>query len=450
MEFNAENERGYPRRVKGITTSGKGKIVVNGVEVDAEGPDIGDLARVTAGAANLKRRGGAFGLNDKTGNVTLGGIDTGVSAADYADGVTAGGLEAISDGYTKNGGRIVRGRQAAETGGFGNLVRWDDAAKRMSVAGVNVPYLYVTDDGNAMVSEDVMNSVLADVKNRLGVSAARDIVNEVRDRHKSGVDRALKKVVDRERWSYDSARDPAYEAYARMFGENAEKAYNRAMGSGGLYSSPNSYQMYQALAAYGDNMQRLSDQIPSLAQQDYSRYSDEQTRNLAALNALTSEREKELAARTAANENQLSRLRGDDRENYSRAADALLNYPLKEEQLSQAANRTRISANEVVQSDIDTDMHGKFTDLDYRIKTAQLNSQQVKNIIEQVKAAQQRAALYNGGQFMKADMDALGIAQDMERYPNSGGYPNPWDHEINEKLAQWYEYTLPTQYGVYW
>ena len=50
---------------------------------------------------------------------------------------------------------------------------------------------------------------------------------------------------------------------------------------------------------------------------------------------------------------------------------------------------------------------------------------------------------------MKEDMDALGIPQDMQRYPDSGGYPNPWDAGINAKLAEWYSYTMPTQYAVF-
>ena len=452
MQYKAEDEKGYSRKFGNTITSGTGDIVINGQTVKASGNDIGDMAEATAGIYNLRQRNSDAALNEYNGNVMLGGNDTGVRARDFAGGVTNENMEALRAGYTKSSGdNIVRGRQSAESKGLGNLVRWDSSSKRMTIAGIDVPYLYITDAGNAMVSEKVLNEVMDRVEKSAGVQTATGLADMIYKRHSSAIDNALDKVTDREMWSYDPESDPAYAAYAKMYFRNAEQAYNRAMGSGGLYGSPDSYQMYQALAAYADNMQRMSDAIPQLAQQSYARYGDEQQRNLAALQALQGERSAQYNMLSDANERQINRIREDDIENYDRYEDLIYNYPLESERLMQEKEhleqekaKSHIAGNESIQSDLDTGMYMPMLDIDYKIKNAQLDSTQVKTLISRIQAAQQRAQLYNGGMFLKEDMDALGIPQNFARYPNTGGYPSPWDAEINAKLAEWNRYTLPT------
>ncbi|MDO5398132.1 MAG: hypothetical protein Q4G33_09380 [bacterium] len=445
MKYKTEDEKGYSRRFGKTVTSGNGDIVLNGQTVKASGNDLGNMAEVTAGIHNLKKRNSDAALNEKNGNVMLGGRDTGVRARNFANGANDENMELLRKGYTSNSGdSVVRGRQSAESRGLGNLVRWDASSKRMTIAGIDVPYLYITDDGNAMVSERVLNEVMDEAEKNSGVQNSAALADNIYSKHSRAVNSALDKAVNRKEWSYDPTKDPAYEAYAKMYARSAEQAYNRAMGSGGLYGAPDSYQMYQALAAYADNMQRLSDTVPQLAQQDYTRYSDEQQRNLAALEALQNERAAHYNMFSEANENQLARIREDDRENYDRYEDSVYNYPEAEERLIQERAKSHIAGNESVQSDFDTAMYAPMLELDYKIKSAQLDSTEVKTLILRIQAAQQRAELYNGGMFMKQDMDALGIPQDMERYPDTGGYPAPWDAEINAKLAEWYRYTLQT------
>lgn len=445
MQYKAEDEKGYSRRFGKTITSGTGDIVINGQTVKASGNDIGDMAEATAGIYNLKQRHSDAALNENNGNVMLGGSDTGVRARDFANGVTDENMDALRNGYTKSAGdNVVRGRQSAESRGLGNLVRWDPSSNRMTIAGIDVPYLYITGDGNAMVSEKVLNDIMDRVEKSAGVRTATKLADMIYKRHDPAIDSALEKITDREKWSYDPTADPAYEAYAKMYSRNAEQAYNRAMGSGGLYGAPDSYQMYQALAAYADNMQRMSDAVPELAAKDYARYSDEQQRNILALQALQGERSAQYNMLSDANERQIKRIREDDNENYDRHEDAVYNYPRESERLIQERAKSYISENEKAQSDIDTVMYGPMLEIDYKIKKAQLNSTEVKTLISRIQAAQERALIYNGGMFMKEDMDALGIKQNMARYPDTGGYPAPWDAEINAKLAEWYRYTLVT------
>lgn len=428
----------YARRFGNVTASGDMDVTVNGQTVRASGNDIGNMAAVTAGLSNLRRKRGDVSLNENNGNVVLGGKDTGVKAEDFAAGADDEGFERLRKGYTKNSGdEIVRGRQAAESSGLGNLVRWDKSSNRMTIAGVDVPYLYITNDGNAMVSEKTLNSVLEKVKENLGVKTAAEIADEIYSRNGRNINKALDSIINRKEWEYNPETDPAYLAYQKQYTRNAEQAYNRAMGTGGLYGSPSSYQMYQALAGYADNMQKMSDAIPEFQNVSYERYSDEQERNLKALEALQKERAEEYDMYNSANESLLDRIKDSDAENYKRYGDSVYTYPLNKEQLRQARLKNELSENEKLRSDMDTDMYQAMLDVDYRIKNAQLSSVQVKTLISQIQAAQQRAMLYNGGMFMKADMDALGIPRNYSRYPDSGGYPSPWDYGINAKLAEW-------------
>lgn len=444
--MEGENKKRYARRFGDTVASGEMDVTVNGQTVKASGKDLGNMAAVTAGIANLRNRNTRAELNENNGNVMLGGTDTGVKASDFAGGADDKSLERLRTGYIQNSGDdILRARYAAESKGLGNLVRWDGSANKMTIAGIDVPYLYITDDGNAMVSKRTLDKVMEQVKNSAGVKTASELAQELYNKHSRGIDRALDKVTNRKEWSYNPESDPAYQAYAKEYLRNAEQMYNRAMGSGGLYGSPNSYQMYQALAGYGDNMQRMSDKIPQLQAAAYERYSDEQTRNLDALAALQSERSAEFNLKNTANESQLNRMGDNDEANYKRYEDSIYNYPLNDERLEQSRIESGIARNEKLQSDMDTDMHQALLDVDYKIRNAELDQIQVKTLLSNIQAAQERAMLYNGGMFMKQDMDALGIPRNMAKYPDTGGYPSPWDAEINAKIAEW---TSLYQYGI--
>lgn len=423
-----------PSRTAGGETviSGNPTIVLNGEEVKGTGADIGDLASVTSGLGKLREKynNGRFGkpevtLNEESGNVMLNGGDTGLKAKFYAGGADD---RTAAEGWARaTGNTLSQISTYAGLTDLGDIVKYND--DKITIGGIEVPYAYIDNNGRAYASKAAIDNAIAQVRRDTGIQNPVKLTADVMDRHKRAIKNAVNNVVNRRSWSYDADNDPAYEAYAKQYARNAEQMYNRAMGSGGLYGSPNSYQMYQALAAYGDNMQKLSDMVPQLAQQDYARYSDEQTRNRYALEALENERSADLSATVAANDNMYNRYRAADDLNYSRRRDALYNDPKQVQEL-------RIGDNSVTQSNEYTARYPSILDLQLALQNGELTATGIANVKAMMENAVYRANM-NGGVFSKQDMDALGIAQDLTKYPNSNGYPTVHAAEIQRLLDTW-------------
>lgn len=430
--------------------SGNPQIVMNGETVNGTGADIGDLASVTAGLSKLRQKYGtealgkrlgkpAVSLDETSGNVLLNGKDSGLRAADYAGG--ADDRTAAEGWANATGDSLPQVSTYAGLTDLGDIVKWSD--DKVTIGGIDVPYAYVDKDGRAYASKSAIDSAAAQVRADTGIQNPTKLTDNTMNRYSSSVNKALDKVVNRSTWTYNPEKDPAYQAYAKQYSRNAEQLYNRAMGAGGLYSSPNSYQMYQALAAYGDNMQQLSDAVPQLAQQDYARYSDEQTRNRAALEALQNERKLNLDAATAANDNMYNRYRAADELNYNRRQDARFgdkkqdNELIKQnKELTKLDQEIELGEDSVSQSKEYTSRYPTMLDLEVSLKRGELTASDLANTMSMINIAAQRAQLRNGI-FSKSDMDALGIEQDMSKYPNSNGYPTVYSAEVQRLLAIW-------------
>lgn len=425
------------RKFGDTVTSGEGHVSMNGQTVRASNPtggsDLGDMATVTQGMTNVQNamQSSAYGngkavLDESNGNVLYNGGDTGLKASDYANGIT--NKQNISDGYTNaTGDTAVRGRAYLDSKGYGQLVNWDDATKTMSVGGINVPYQYITDDGNAMVSQSVLDNVIARLGTNSNTQNGAALANSIYDKHEPTISSLMDKIINRDQWKYDPRKDPAYQAYAQMYQQNAEQAYNRAMGSGGLYGSPSSYQRYQALAGYGDNMQQLSQTIPTLAQQDYQRYSDEQNRNLQALQSLQQERAYEHNMLYNANEVQLDRMNADAQTNYSRRYNDMYAYPMADNELAMANDK-------VTQSGIDTMYYPTLKQYETDLAKGNVDSITQQNMAYYLNNIENTARLRSGE--LSADaVEFLGLD------PNTSHYL--WDYDVKALLGQYYNAQKP-------
>ena len=343
---------------------------------------------------------------------------------DYEAAAREAAMREPQTGKSNNGDNKVWVRDYANAQGLGNIVSWDAQKNTVTVGGTPIPYDHIS-DGKAYVDPAILDKAIRAYEKRTGTQSPTQLTDSILSDYTSGISRALNKVTNRDEWSYDAESDPAYAAYAREYARNAERAYNRAMGSGGLYSSPNSYDKYQALAGYGDNMQRLSDMIPELADSDYLRYSDEQARNLQALSALQGERANELNAKYAANAAQLALQQEANKTDYDRRMDQLYTYPML---VQQAALDAAKGANELRQSDLYTEQYPTILNNDIRAK-AFGNTESMHDIADAYAAKL--------GYYRKEDMDELGIAPDYARYPNSNGYPPPGSAEAQRLLRLW-------------
>lgn len=439
----ATNTRRNSARPVGSTwISGDIDVTANGENVKDAWIDNGSAEQNTAGLHNLKQLYSNPAYSnpkiqsidaDDSGKVTLNGKDSGMNAADYANGASRNRTTAEA-WQNATGEPLMQVSTYSGLADLGDIVKYND--DKVTIGGIEVPYAYIDSNGRAYASKSIVDAAIAQVRKNTGIQNPTALTADTMQKYQNRIDSATDKVVNRKAWNYNPESDPAYQAYAKQYARNAEQAYNRAMGSGGLYGSgATSFQNYQALAGYGDQMQRLTDVIPTLQSQDYQRYSDEQQRNLQALEALQSERQQQLSALTSANDNAYNRYNKQDELNYSRRQDALYNDPAKQQSLA-------LGSDQLKQSGITTDMFQANADQDFKNKVYTNDAAQETIIKQQLENAYTRALQF-GGVYQKSDMDKLGIKQDLTKYPLTNGYPNPYDGQIALEKAMWEQVDKP-------
>ena len=110
-------------------------------------------------------------------------------------------------------------------------------------------------------------------------------------RYQNQIDDLTRQILNREAFSYDPEKDPAYQQYKESYTRSGERAMQDTLGqvsarTGGLASS---YAGSAAQQTYDNYMGALADKIPELKQLAYSMYQDEgntQRANLEMLVAL--------------------------------------------------------------------------------------------------------------------------------------------------------------------
>lgn len=110
-------------------------------------------------------------------------------------------------------------------------------------------------------------------------------------KYQSQIDELASQIMDREKFSYDPAKDPLYQQYADSYTRNGQRAMQDTLGqlsarTGGLASS---YAGTASQQTYDNYMAALADKVPELYQLAYSMYRDEgsdQRANLEMLMAL--------------------------------------------------------------------------------------------------------------------------------------------------------------------
>lgn len=421
---------------KNQTVKKRGTLLTpNGVSVVEWNKNAKDVSK---GTRNLKSilAGDAYEVNPEkvsynnaNGNLAINGNDTGISAADFADGVNSSNSRALSNAYTKGTGEEVDwARGYADTLGIGNAITWSDG--KVMLGGKEIPYQYIDDSGHAYVKKSVLDKAAADYKAQRGIRTETEAAANILKKHSSAVSDALDRVVNRDKWSYSPEDDPAYQAYAKMYARNAEQAYNRAMGSGGLYGRPTSYQQYQAIAGYADNMQQLTDKIPELAQADYSRYSDEQQRRLAAYNALAAERQSEYNMIYNANRDTLNRIGDSEKQLYDRDRAAQFENPVLTDNIDQSHIKTALNTNELKQSNEYTEAYPDILNTEMNIALADLTGKQLSNMTSAINNALSVAKAR--GYFTSEDAEIIGLSKN-----SNGEYPSPYSAEANAAIYLW-------------
>lgn len=193
---------------------------------------------------------------------------------------------AVNQYYRDNGNPLVGTRNYVDSQGLSNAATWSDG--QLMIGGQQVPVAYVDDNGTAYAKQTDVDKAIAQYKQRSGITGNQAVYDNWDSKYGGRINDALSAILNREKWSYDTESDPAYQAYKDAYTREGNRAYQNAYAqmaanTGGYGSSAGMTAAGQQMNYY---MQQLNDRVPELMQNSYNRYLGEQELNRAALNSL--------------------------------------------------------------------------------------------------------------------------------------------------------------------
>lgn len=156
--------------------------------------------------------------------------------------------------------------------GYSGAVDWD--GKNPTVGGVTITPQYI-ENGTAYVKREDADNAIADMEKRAGIIGMDGAEKARNEKYGEAEDKALKKVTDREEFSYDTENDPAYQAYRDTFEREAEKAYRRVLNDNNTsVTGASNVVLSEAMAAQYDELRKIAEMVPELYENAYDRYQD--------------------------------------------------------------------------------------------------------------------------------------------------------------------------------
>ncbi len=230
------------------------------------------------------------GWNDSTKSVTINGKDYLKPSKISDDGTAYSDKQSIygtiNNYYRDSGNPLVGARSYVDSMGLSNAATWSDG--QLMIGGQQVPVAYVDDNGTAWAKQADVDSAVAKYKQNSGITGNQGVYDNWKNEYGDRINEALNTILNREKWSYDTENDPAYQAYRDAYTREGNRAYQNAYAqmaanTGGYGSSAGMTAAGQQMNYY---MQQLNDRVPELMQNSYNRYMGEQELNRAALNSL--------------------------------------------------------------------------------------------------------------------------------------------------------------------
>lgn len=151
--------------------------------------------------------------------------------------------------------------------------QWRD--NKVSVGGKLIEPVKVT-DGKAIVKQSDVDNALQSLKDETGIQSGYEILEKY-DKYKDMYDEQLKKLTDREEFSYNPENDEIFQAYKQQYNREGKRATEDTMGiysalTGGMANSGAITAAAQSGQYWSD---KLTDVIPQLAEGAYNRYLQE-------------------------------------------------------------------------------------------------------------------------------------------------------------------------------
>lgn len=151
--------------------------------------------------------------------------------------------------------------------------QWRD--NKVSVGGKLIDPVRVT-DGKAIVKQSDVDNAIQSIKNETGLKSGYEILKKY-DKYKDMYDEQLKKLTDRDEFSYNPENDEIYQAYKQQYNREGKRATEDTMGiysalTGGMANSGAVTAAARSGQYWSD---KLTDVIPRLAEGAYDRYLQE-------------------------------------------------------------------------------------------------------------------------------------------------------------------------------
>ncbi len=169
--------------------------------------------------------------------------------------------------------------------GYDSIVDWD--GENVTVGGIKITPQRIV-NGTAYADRAAVEDALKRTEERNGILGTERIRDMYEKRYGRAVDDALAALLDREPYSYSPENDAVYRAYERQYRALAEDAYRRVLNDNNtsVYGASGAV-LSEAIAAREKYMKKLTDMLPQLEENAYSRYSDESGRLVENLKLLS-------------------------------------------------------------------------------------------------------------------------------------------------------------------
>lgn len=214
---------------------------------------------------------------DNDGYVTIDNV-RGVKPQYNIDGVTYADEATINqltqDAYTRNGTPLVATRDYATSRGYSDIVDWDGT--NPTIGGVATPATYITDDGVSYIPQSEADRLIDDYKTKNEIDGNRKVVEDTEQKYDPATEAAVAKILGRDEFSYNPENDVVFQSYADQYRRNAEYALRRILNDNNTsVAGATGAVLSEAMAAYDNEMDKITDAIPELAKDAYNRYVDE-------------------------------------------------------------------------------------------------------------------------------------------------------------------------------
>lgn len=249
--------------------------------------------------ASLKNMGysdSEIGYDTPTGTVTLNGKalmkpsyldeENGVSYAKESD-----IQRSVSDYYKGSQNPVVRVSDAfadyagrygikADALGYGN--------GSVMIGGKPIDIMYIDDEGKAWARQSSVANAADDYISGNALMSPTDLASEYERRYLNSAESMISALRNRQSFEYDPDTDPVFQSYRNKYMTESDRAVRDNIAA---YSALTGGQANSAAATAGAQTaqyysKKLSDVIPELAQQAYSRYNDEYNNKLELIGSM--------------------------------------------------------------------------------------------------------------------------------------------------------------------